>query len=300
MPSQECASDRALVFLHIPKTGGTSLHHHFSAHFTPEETCPERFSNLDAYSEDDLRQWRFFSGHYNADEIKRIPRPIFLVSVFRNPIDRILSNYYYWRRHSHEYIEQYGLNGPRIAKAGTLIDFLRSDDPDVLQNTVNPMTTQVAGAVFAKSEGYALMKGGEQIGWLSDAQLVSRALETLLSCDVLGDISQLREIYERVARVFGMAPLAEVAYLNTKEEVDEAREPYKPEPITPEIWSLLEKKTRLDRILYYLARDHWQGGLGRLDGHEGDRRGSSPQLINQTITVPPEVSRIWPKGTAAV
>jgi hypothetical protein len=276
MQSQEYASDRALVFLHIPKTGGTTLHHHFSAHFTPEETCPERFSNLDAYSEDDLRQWRFFSGHFNADEIKRIPRPVFLVSVFRNPIDRILSNYHYWKRHSDQYIEQYDLNGPRKAKAGTLMDFLRSDDPEILQNTVNPMTMQMAGAVFAEPEGYALMRGGEQIGWLSEAQLVSRALETLLSCNVLGDISQLRDVYERVARVFGMAPLTELAYLNTKEEVDEAREPYTPEPITPEIWSLLEKNTRLDRMLYYLARDHWQLGSGRLDGDGGQGRVSFP------------------------
>jgi hypothetical protein len=276
MPSQECASDPALVFLHIPKTGGTTLHYHFSANFAPEETCPERFSNLDAYSVDDLRQWRFFSGHFNSDEIKRIPRPTFRVTVLRNPIERLLSNYYYWRRLSHEYIEQYGLNGPRITKAGTLIDFLRSDEPEILQNTVNPITIQLAGAVLAKPDGYALMRDGEQIGWLSEAQLVSRALEALLSCDVLGDISQLKDIYGRVAQVFGMAPLNELAHLNTKEEVDEAREPYKAEAITPEIWSLLEKKTRLDRVLYHLARDHWQRGLGRLDMCMGDRRGFIP------------------------
>jgi hypothetical protein len=55
-----------LVFRHLPRTGGTTLHHHLSAHFAPDQICPERFSRLERYSESQLEQWRFFSGHFNA------------------------------------------------------------------------------------------------------------------------------------------------------------------------------------------------------------------------------------------
>lgn len=254
---EERGSDLALVFLHLPKTGGTTLHHHFSAHFTPEETCPERYSNLQSYSLEELRQWRFFSGHFNADEIRRIPRPLFVVTVLRDPIERLLSNYYFWKRHRADYIELNGLIGLQITKAGTLLDFLRSDSPHIFPTATNWMTSQLAGAVLATPDGYALIRDGEQIGWLSEAQLVSRALQNLLSFDVFGDISQLADIYGTVAQKFGMAPLTQVARLNAREDAHELMDPYVPEPITPEIQSLLEEKTRLDRVLYKLARDHW-------------------------------------------
>ena len=261
MSIKELASERALVFFHLPKTGGTTLHHHFSVHFEPEEICPERHSNLNAYSVDELRQWRFFSGHFNADEVKRIPRSVFLVTVFRDPIERLLSLYYFWKRHKYEYIEQKHMEALKITKDGTLIDFLRSDHPHILRERVNGMTRQMAGAISMMADGYALMKDGDQMAFLSEAQLFNRALETLLSFDVIGDIAQLKDVYRRVAGVFGMAPLTEVARLNTRESENQMMDPYTPETITPEIWSLLEENTRLDRILYQLARDHWRRGF---------------------------------------
>ncbi|MCA3357390.1 MAG: sulfotransferase family 2 domain-containing protein [Roseomonas sp.] len=254
-------TEPALVFLHIPKTGGTTLHHHFSAHFTPDETCPERYSNLQAYSSEDLGQWRFFSGHFNTDAIKLIPRPLFVVTVLRDPIERLISHYHFWKRHKLDYIEQTGHIAMQITKAGTLRDFLSTDNPQIFPTATNWMTSQLAGAVLATPDGYALLQDGEQVGWLSEAQVFSRALRNLLSFDVIGDISQLADIYGRVAQKFGMAPLTEVARLNTKDDEHELFDPYVPEEITPEIQSLLEEKTRLDRMLYQLASGHSQSTL---------------------------------------
>lgn len=250
------ASEPALVFLHIPKTGGTTLHHHFSAHFTPDEICPEKLSTLDNFSVDELRQWRFFSGHFNADEIKRIPRPIFLVAVLRDPIERLISLYFFWKRHRADFVEQHGLIGLQIAKAGSLADFLRSDHPAVLHATLNTMTHQLAGAVLPQPEGYTLMKDGAPVSLLSEGQLLERALETLLTFDVVGDSSSLVDVYRSVAKVFGMAPLNELSHLNTKHDENEVLGPYEPETITPEILSLLEERTRLDRLLYRFSGSH--------------------------------------------
>jgi hypothetical protein len=272
MPIQTHTSELALVFLHLPKTGGTTLHHHFSTHFTPEETCPERHSNLKSYNVDELRQWRFFSGHFNADEIRQIPRPLFVVTVLRDPIDRLLSNYYFWKRHKVDYIEQNGLVALQITKNGSLLDFLQSDHPHIFQHTVNFMTTRLAGDVLSTPDGYALIQDSEQVGWLSEAQLVNRALKSILSFDVIGDISQLTDIYARVAEVFGMSPLTEVVRLNTREDEHELMDPCTPEPITPETLSLLEEKTRLDRVVYELSREHWHRDSHRLDvGEENNR-----------------------------
>lgn len=257
------SEELTLVFLHMPKTGGTSLHYHFAGMFPEQAICPERFSHLHLYSVDDLRQWRFFSGHFNADEIKRIPGRVFLVTVFRDPIDRLLSLYYFWKRHKNEFIDQNGLDFLRITKDGTLLDFLRSNHPYILQWTQNAMATTLAGAITTTPDGYCLIKSPQEIERLSEAQLFSRALKNLLSFDVIGDISQLQLVYEKVVSAFGMTPLTEMARLNTREDEVDELDPVTPEPITPEIQALLEEKTRLDRMLYQLARNHWQSGRRR-------------------------------------
>jgi hypothetical protein len=261
MPRKKKPSKLRLVFLHVPKTGGTTLHHHFSTHFTPEETCPERFSGLDRYSVNELEQWRYFSGHFNTDEIKRIPKPVFVVTVLRNPIERLLSNYYFWKRHTSAYIAQHGLHYVQLTKAGTLSEFLRSTDPTLISNRRNSITLQTAGAVLAQPDGNQLFKGGEAVGWLSDAQLLQQALSNLLSFNLVDDISRLKDVYSTVAQTFGMIPLNDLPSMNTRYEVDDVREPWEEELITPEIQGLLEQSTNLDRVLYELVLNHWQNAL---------------------------------------
>jgi len=261
MPYKKKRSKLRLVFLHVPKTGGTTLHHHFSGHFTPEETCPDRFSGLERYSVNELRQWRYFSGHFNADEIKRIPKPVFVVTVLRNPIERLLSNYYFWKRHTSAYIAQHGLHYVQLTKAGTLSDFLRSTDPTLISNRRNSITLQTAGAVLAQPEGNQLLKAGEPVGWLSDAQLLQQALSNLLSFNLVGDISQLKDIYSTVAQTFGMIPLNDLPSMNTRYDVNDVLEPCVEEPITPKIQGLLEESIRLDRVLYHLVLNHWKNSL---------------------------------------
>lgn len=248
-------SEQKLVFLHLQKTGGTSLHFHFCDNFPEQEIYPQRFSGLHQFSVDELGKWRLFSGHFNTDEIKRIPGRIFLVTVLRDPIDRLLSLYYHWKRHSYAFIEEGNLHWLRIIKDGTLLDFLRSEHPEILPYTHNAMVTQLAGAVTTTPDGYFLIKSPQEIERLSEAQLLSRALKNLLSFDVVGDISELSLVYERVASVFGMKTYTYMLRENTREEVTETLEPVTPEPITPEIQALLEEKTRLDRMLYQFSNN---------------------------------------------
>ena len=251
-----------LVFLHVPRTGGTTLHHHLAAHFAPHEICPERFSRLDKYSPDQLEKWRFFSGHFNADEIRRIPGPLFIVTILRNPIERLLSNYYFWKRQRPETIEKHRLDGPRLIKGGSLADFLRSNHGGVLDSTNNMMARRLAGQVYAWPDGGWRARIGEVGFEVTDLQLVHRALGNLLSFDAYGDISALQGIYARVAQVYDMPLLTSLERLNTRETIDAKMEAVQTEEVTPEIQEILEKRTRLDSIVYNLALDHLRS-MGR-------------------------------------
>jgi len=98
---------RQLVFVHIPKTAGLSLHSALEKIYGKEAT-------LRVGNEDELQQLRklpdhqvidktFLSGHFFYGDIKNRCHPdAVLVSVLRDPIKRILSNYNYitnWEAH---------------------------------------------------------------------------------------------------------------------------------------------------------------------------------------------------------
>jgi hypothetical protein len=253
-----------LVFLHVPRTGGTTLHHHLAAHFAPHEICPERFSRLHQYSPDQLEKWRFFSGHFNSDEIRRIPGPVFVVTILRNPIERLLSNYYFWKRQRPETIQKHGLDGPRLIKGGSLMDFLRSNHGGVLDSTNNMIARKLAGEVYAWPDGAWRARVGDKGFEVTDLQIVHRALGNLLSFDVYDDISALQDIYARIAQVFGMTSLNSIERLNSRDVIDDKLEAVQEETITPEIKEMLEQRTRLDSIVYKLALDHTRRNSHRL------------------------------------
>lgn len=126
------------IFNHIPKCGGTSLLNILGKWFYVYKDYPPhdlKFSNeeeqknaLQKYIEDkpeylNLNPWEIISGHYHLPEFeisKRFPRifensRIRVITFVREPLDLMLSHYYYGKRKGHSYIkgdsiEEYLLN----------------------------------------------------------------------------------------------------------------------------------------------------------------------------------------------
>lgn len=85
---------RPIVFLHIPKTGGTSLAAALKRNFRPEQVVGT--SDLAAVGGTDGPG--LVHGHFlfDAEQIDRLGGTP--VTVLRHPVDRVISLYYYWRR----------------------------------------------------------------------------------------------------------------------------------------------------------------------------------------------------------
>jgi hypothetical protein len=91
---------RAVVFIHVQKTAGTSVTQLLAANFEPARRCPERFNQLHHYSLAELGKYDFFSGHFDLFSTHLIPRrSIFRLSFFRKPSDRLISFYRFARAH---------------------------------------------------------------------------------------------------------------------------------------------------------------------------------------------------------
>ena len=95
-----------LVFPHVPKTGGTTLHDSFGRFFGPDRVFWHRrrdFSthaigpSLSDLSPEVLRSYRFVSGHFEITSLPQMERETVFVGLVRDPVARFLSDYYFNR-----------------------------------------------------------------------------------------------------------------------------------------------------------------------------------------------------------
>ena len=91
-------SSPTIIFLHIPKTAGQSVHQFLRNLVGPDSVAPARVNEqLCALSVQDLRSYRLISGHLDWALLDCVQEPKFVFTILRNPVDRILSFYFFLR-----------------------------------------------------------------------------------------------------------------------------------------------------------------------------------------------------------
>ncbi|MGH1576154.1 sulfotransferase family 2 domain-containing protein [Planktotalea sp.] len=88
-----------IVFLHIPKTAGQTVHNELSRAVGEREVCPIRLHTQAASQEAQLpKGYSLYSGHIDWTALDQIPKPRFVFSILRDPRERIASFYFYLRK----------------------------------------------------------------------------------------------------------------------------------------------------------------------------------------------------------
>ena len=91
----------AVAFIHVPKTGGSSLQNLLRECFCRNRICPERLNQLHFHSVAQLGWYDFFSGHFDYISKYFIPRQnVRCLSILRDPIRRLISLYRFSRSHA--------------------------------------------------------------------------------------------------------------------------------------------------------------------------------------------------------
>ncbi len=266
----------AVVFIHLEKTGGTTLHNVLAANFEPQRVSPPHYGHSHVYSVIDA-PYDLFSGHYDYETVCAIPRSSKkTVSVFRRPVERLKSQYRFWRGHP----LTPGLEETHriLAKQLSPEDFFSHPD-----SRSSPLINN-----------YYLRAFGDSIhGRIPTTFSPKEELEAFIiakhrvrKLDAIGITERMSESVDLICRTLGFpVPLA----FETLQKTDElpftdpsfVRVP--PVQTSERLLDALADLIRYDNLLFEAAAEEFELRLASMrDGGEREARLASPGLAPQT------------------
>jgi hypothetical protein len=233
------------VFLHIPKTAGTSARSVFADLLSPKLVSPH-FGAAKISSEQalELAQYRLISGHISWIDIERRFPKRKILTFLRDPIDRCVSWYHFTRALPLEKVIPLdritNTNDPKeaisLAKQLDFETFLSSQHPHVLQNLENRQTWQLG----AHADVELRAGNGERV--------LEAAKRNLQRIDAVGFSEFFSEDLRRMVEGLGMGTVASVPRENATGVRPRTAD------LAPAIKSKLEALNALDIELYRYAR----------------------------------------------
>lgn len=236
------------LFLHIQKTAGSSLVHLARQFYGDSMTS---HGDCWKHSPEDLQDVAFVSGHIGFDYARRLMSNRFAFTFLRDPIDRVLSMYYFCRTRDPAEFMIY-----RRASELGLEEFLHAGftDPWVKKNIWNNQVWQLA-------HGYAHLDGRTIDDFQADT-LLALAIEHVQQLSYVGFTERTDHDIPFLLSQLGIPLPATPPKLNTT--------PNRPKASTLSSYArqMLTRLTELDRELYEYAWNKLRGRL--LHNKQGD------------------------------
>jgi hypothetical protein len=223
-----------LIFIHIPKTGGMSFAALLRDQFRFLDICDVYHGDVHKLQHSRARA---ILGHISRRDLEHFRRQGKIVTVLRNPIERVLSLYNYWRSLSDEEVDAQKATGPLLAKRMDMVDFLRLDDPLIRSNFYNAQALQLLPKRFLKRRDLERCPAG-----------AVRSLRSYLhGMYAVGTLERLPELVEQL----GLAPDS-IPFINrTPDQLLQSKASY--ENLSLDVQKELHRLTALDYAAYEMA-----------------------------------------------
>ncbi len=223
-----------MLYLHVPKTAGTTLIGLLEEQFQPKEICAlEAWLDLPKYDVD-YSPFRFLRGHVAFEIGKVLPRPLRIVTMLRDPIERTLSNYEMMRR-------QPGDPWHLVVKDMSIGEFVASPlTRHLFENT----QTRLFGSTWDIQRITDITAEKERI----PADLLAVAKDRLAGCDFVGLTERFQESLDLLTYTFGWFPRSDIESRNVAPVGRLQRD-----ELAPKVLHQLEDRVHLDLELYRFA-----------------------------------------------
>lgn len=251
-PDWEDLSTPRVVFMHSPKTGGTTLHSLLAGHFQENLICPERFNGIRNYPTGELAKYRLFSGHYDLASCHLIPGQKRIVTLLRDPVSRLVSLYNFLKAHQPDVVERNNWGLARLAAVLDAEEFFLHPVTRSHPYIENGLTRALAGSLSLDIWPTI----DESAPAVSVADAGERALDHLSGLAAFGILERYEESVELI---FDSLELPQPAAISRKMELSELMNEtsnYRSIDIVHEssqLRSIIEELVHVDLELYQRA-----------------------------------------------
>lgn len=223
---------RQLCFLHLGKTAGTSLQNALFETMSDAAIFHDSIVSFDTVSPAEIAINDLVIGHYAFQHVAKLRADRFLFTFLRDPVDRVVSNYYFLRAGSP--VSRYSAKALQAAKDMTLKEFCLCEDPGVRLVTENYQAKAIAFDVRPEYQGEI-------------HDLAGQAEQNLRSFDFVGIVEYFSESVSALSEAIGLAiPIK-------RTNVTELRSREAP-PSSEEV-ELIRRLNGVDIALYAKARE---------------------------------------------
>jgi hypothetical protein len=259
-----------LIFLHIPKTAGTTLKRVIERQYKVSEigkcyyqkrvkTLREALDRLNGLPKERADEIKIIVGHVGFGVHEYLPWPCSYFTILRDPIDRVISSYYQTRRGESDPLRE-------EARRLSLKDFVSSG---LVKAMDNGQTRLLSGAAVEED----LLGKKVEYGRCDEAML-ERAKKNLREQIVVGLSERFDESLMLLKSVLGWSSIYYV-------KANVGRNRTRKEEISKDALRCIEKYNELDLELYRYAGEIFDEAISR-QGPLFKRKIGSYRLLNRT------------------
>jgi hypothetical protein len=256
---------RTIVFIHLQKTGGTSLRVMLERQFPADRRCPVLWDKLHLLSVAELGQYDFFAGHFDRSSLRFIPRDdIKTVALFREPRARLISFYRFLR--SHPVGDEFaGDHLIRLASESTAEEFFERPELRHYSAVNNHYLVALSSSFSWFDQNRNSMSREKFSQLLQDAKLQIRSLTAI------GITEQFEQSVALICKSLDVTPTPSIEAVHVTDKLPEMDSRFRQVgavTMTPRLASAMEDLISYDDELYQFAKGEFEQRLSELQGSE--------------------------------